>query len=158
MAINMKKLTWENIEEMTDKLAEQIKASGFTPDYIIGITIAGLVPLYFLARKLGNIRNILTVSVNSYDKHEQKGLEVIYLPEIDLSGKNVLLIDEISGTGSTLKEVSKIFTDKYRVGKLKTATIVTLKDSHVCPDYYALKSDDDWIVFPWDKYEFPEYF
>ncbi|MBP9732673.1 MAG: hypothetical protein KBD29_04430 [Candidatus Magasanikbacteria bacterium] len=154
----MRKLSWEDIEKMTDELAEKIKISGFRPDYIIGITTAGLIPLYFLARKLGNIRNILTISANSYNKNKQGELEIIYLPQIDLSDKKVLLVDEISGTGTTLKEISRILTAKYKVKDLQTATVVALKDSKKYPDFYALEASDDWLVFPWDKYEFPEYF
>ncbi len=154
----MEKLTWQNIEEMTDELAAKIQASDFKPDYIIGITISGLIPLYFLARKLDNIRNILTISANSYEKDKQGDLRIIYLPEIDLSGKNVLLVDEISGTGSTLKEISNILINKYKVGRLKTATLVVLKDSHTYPDYYSWEKGDGWVVFPWDKHEFPEHF
>ncbi len=154
----MKKLTWDDVEKLTDDLAVQIKTSNFKPDYIIGITTAGLIPLYYLARKLGNIRNILTISANSYDKNKQRELEIIYLPQVDLTDKKVLLVDEISGTGTTLTEISQILTDKYNVGELKTATIVVLKDSQKYPDFYALEGSEDWIVFPWDKYEFPEYF
>ncbi len=143
---------------MTDELATKIKTSGFKPDYIIGITTAGLIPLYFMARKLDNIRNILTVSVNSYDKDKRKNLEILYLPEIDLSNKKVLLVDEISGTGDTLKSVSNILVDKYKVGELKTVTLVVSKSSKFYPDFYSLEDGSDWVVFPWDKHEFPEHF
>jgi hypothetical protein len=154
----MRKLTWDDIESLSTKLAEEIKASGFVPDYIVGITIAGLIPLYYMARKLGNIRNILTISINSYDKHNKKEMRVIYLPEIDLKGKRVLVIDEISGTGLTLDKAAEVFNEKYEVGELKTATLVYLDTSSHKPDYRALTTSDDWIVFPWDKYEFPEHF
>ena len=104
----MTKLTWEDIEKMTDELAVKIKASGFKPDYIIGLTTGGLIPLYFMVRKLENNHKFLTIAANSYNKDEKEELKISYLPEIDLSGKNVLLIDEIVGTGDTLKEVSKV--------------------------------------------------
>ena len=48
----MTKLTWEDIEKMTDELAMKIRAADFKPDYIIGIITGGLIPLYFMARKL----------------------------------------------------------------------------------------------------------
>ncbi len=67
----MKKLSWDDIENITDELADKIKTSGFVPDYIIGITIGGLIPLHFLAKKLGGTPNILTISVNSYNKDKK---------------------------------------------------------------------------------------
>lgn len=154
----MTKLTWEDIEKMTDELSAKIKASGFKPDYIIGLTIGGLIPLYFMVRKLDNDHKFLTIAVNSYNKNEKGDLKISYLPETDLSNKKVLFVDEIVGTGDSLKEVSNILIDKYKVGELKTATLVVLKDSQFYPDFYYLKADNDWVVFPWDRHEFPEYF
>jgi len=126
----MKKLSWDDIETMTDELAGKIKASGFEPDYIIGITIGGLIPLHFLAKKLGGTSNILTISVNSYNKDKKGSVNIKYMPEVDLSGKKVLLLDEIVGTGDTIKEVSAVLNDKYKVGELKTISLVVLKDSY----------------------------
>ncbi len=154
----MTKLTWEDIEKMTDELAEKIKASGFKPDYIIGLTTGGLIPLYFMVRKLENNRNFLTIAVNSYDKNKKGDMKVLYLPEIDLSNKKILLVDEIVGTGDSLIKVSDILLNEYKVGELKTTTLVVSKDSKFYPDFYVLEEKGDWVVFPWDKKEFPEYF
>jgi len=154
----MTKLTWEDIEKITDELALKIKASGFKPDYIIGLTTGGLIPLYFMVKKLDNNHKFLTIAANSYGKNEKGELVISYLPETDLSDKKILLVDEIVGTGDSLKEVSKILTDKYKVGELKTMTLVVLKDSKFYPDFYTLEEGGDWVVFPWDRYEFPEYF
>lgn len=152
------KLTWKDIEKMTDELADKIKASGFKQDYLIGITTGGLIPLYFLAKKLENINNVLTVSATSYNKDKKKDFKIIYLPKIDLSNKKILLVDEIVGTGDTLKKISNILINKYKIKELKTATLVVSKNSQLYPDFYALKEKSNWVVFPWDKHEFPEYF
>ena len=40
------------IVEFATKLANDIKASGFEPDYLVGITKGGLVPLALLAERL----------------------------------------------------------------------------------------------------------
>ena len=154
----MTKLTWEDVEDITDKLADKIKGSDFNPDYIIGITTGGLIPLYFMIRKLDNIPNILTISVNSYDKDKKGNPKILYLPEVDLSNKKVLLIDDIAGTGDTLKKVSEILIDKYKVEELKTATLAVTKDSQYYSDFYILEERGDWVVFPWDKKKFSKYF
>src|SRR3989344_2058100 len=140
----MTKLTWEDIEKMTDELALKIKDSGFNPAYIIGLTTGGLIPLYFMVRKLENNHKFLTIAVNSYKKDEKGELVISYLPQIDLSDKKILLVDEIVGTGDSLKEVSKILIDKYKIGELKTMTLVVLKDSQFYPDFYNLNENSDW--------------
>ena len=154
----MKKLSWEQTEEAVDQLANRIKISGFKPDYVIGITTGGLIPLYFLAKKL-DVDSILTVSATSYEGDEQKTLRITYLPEIDLRGKRVLLVDEIADTGNSLKAVSDAVVSKYGVGELKTATLAVNKDRcKFYPDYYVLTEQGEWLVFPWEKEDFPEYF
>lgn len=154
----MKKFSWEGIEKVIDELCDNIKESGFKPDYIICITRGGLIPLYFLAKKLG-IDNVLTISANSYEKEKQKELEITYLPEINLKGKKVLLVDEITDTGVSLKGVSDVILTKYNVGELKTATIVVNKEKcKFYPDFYVVLTKGEWVVFPWEKTEFPEYF
>ena len=142
-----------------DELAGKIKASGFKPDYIVGITTGGLIPLYFLAKKLDDMDNILTVSATSYDKDRKKDLKILYLPKVDLSGKKILLVDEIAETGDTLKAMSDIMVNQYKVSELKTATLGVNTDKCKCyPDFYVAEEKGEWVVFPWEKDEFPEYF
>lgn len=154
----MRKLSWEEVNKITDELATKIKESGFKPDYIVGITTGGLIPLYFLAKKLDDIDNILTVTATSYDKDRKKDLRILYLPEIDLSGKKILLVDEIAETGDTLKALSEIFSTKYKVGELKTVVLgVNTDKCRFYPDFYIVEEKGQWVVFPWEKDDFPEY-
>ncbi len=154
----MKKLSWEDVEKITDELAEKIKVNGFRPDYLIGITTGGLIPLYFLAKKLG-IDDIITVSASSYEKGKQKELKIIYLPEIDLNGKKLLLVDEITETGTSLKGIVDAAIEKYQPAELKTATLgVNTDKCKFYPDFYIVTEKGEWIVFPWEKDDFPEYF
>ncbi|MCL5114568.1 MAG: hypothetical protein M1604_02175 [Patescibacteria group bacterium] len=144
-------LSWEEIEKMADDLAERIKNSGFKPDYLVGITTGGLVPLGLLAKRL-DFESILTVSTTSYDDgHNQKELKVTYLPEVDLKGKKILLIDEIADSGATLEKLREIFMDRYQVKELKIATLAVNKGkSVIIPDFYALAGMGEWIHFPWE--------
>jgi|SRR3989338_3286813 len=154
----MKKFSWNDIEEITDEMARVIRATGFVPDYVVGIAFGGLIPLYFLAKKL-NIECALTVSASSYEKDKQKGLYITYLPEIDLRGKKILLVDEIVESGDTLKTICDIMLTQYRIGELKTAVLAV--NTNKCrwhPDFHAIAVDGEWVVFPWEKSEFPEYF
>ena len=154
----MKKLSWEQTDKGFEELADKIKASGFKPDYIIGITTGGLIPLYFLAKKL-NLDNILTVSASSYEKDKQKKLEITYVPDRDLSNKKVLLVDEIVETGVSLKGVVEALTKKCNIGELKTATLAVNEDTcKFFPDFYAVSVHGEWLVFPWEQEDFPEYF
>lgn len=154
----MTKLSWEEVEQIVKSLTVKIKASGFEPDWAIGIAMGGLIPLYFLAKEL-DIDNVVTVSASSYNEEGEKGELVInYLPIIDLSGKKVLLVDEVAETGKTLERLTEIVRSKYSVKELKTAVLAT--NTEKCtfrPDFIGLENNG-WIVFPWERRDFPEYF
>ena len=152
----MRKLSWDDIDSISVELAKAIKAD-YKPDYIIGITTGGLIPLYFLVKEL-DIDNVLTVSATSYEAFKKKELKITYLPEIDLKDKKLLLVDEIAETGDSLKQVSVAIEKKYQPAELKTATLaVNTEKCEFYPDYYIEEEKGEWLVFPWEKEEFPEY-
>lgn len=143
-------LSWEDVEGLVQELAEKLRASGFEPECLIGITVGGIIPLALLADKLGT-KDVATVSARSYTAGEQGKLQVTALPEIDLRGKRVLLVDEIADRGTTLAYISELFREKYGVGELKAAVlVVNKKNCEHWPDYHA-REVDRWVVFPWDR-------
>jgi hypoxanthine phosphoribosyltransferase len=151
------KLSWEDIEMLIQDIVGKINNSNFIPDYLLGITTGGLIPLYFLSKELGN-NNIVTISASSYEKDTQGELLIKYLPEINLKDKKVLLVDDISETGQTLKKIAEIVIEKYSVSELKIASIgINSEKCQFRPDYFGIESDK-WLVFPWEKKDFPEYF
>lgn len=145
-------LSWQEIEAMVQKLAAEIKAAGFVPDRLIGITVGGLIPLALLAQEM-DIRNVSTVSASSYKGKEQGPLRITNLPEVDLSGQKVLLVDEIADSGETLRQVSEALRNKCQANDLKTATLVL--NEATCkfqPDFSAFSfPGDSWVAFPWEK-------
>lgn len=155
--IDMIKLSWEDIERAAKELGEKITASGFAPEYIVGITTGGLIPLGFLTKQLG-IRNILTVSAQSYEKDTQKELAVTYLPNVDLRGKTVLLVDEISDTGVTLRSIADTLRKKYAAKEVKSAVLVVNGERCLSRPDFFVREEREWVVFPWEREEFPEYF
>jgi hypoxanthine phosphoribosyltransferase len=150
----MHKLSWNEVEDAIEKLSRKIISSGFSPDYIIGVTTGGLFPLAFLAKRL-KINTILTVSAK---KSKSKVVSIKHLPKVDLKNKKILLVDEIAESGRTLKKISEMLRKEYSVSDLKIATLAANKD--VCefwPDYYIIIEKGDWVIFPWEKEEFPPY-
>ncbi len=154
----MKKLTWEEVESLTKNLANKIRESEFRPDYIIGITTGGLFPLGLVAKEL-KVKNILTATARSNnDNVHKEEVEILYIPQINLTNKNVLLIDDVTERGLTLYEVANAIKKTCKPKVLKTATIAM--DINKCkhsPDYYAIKQETDWVVFPWEKEKFGPY-
>jgi uncharacterized protein len=153
----MKRLYWSEVEDAIEKLAEKIEQSQFKPDYIVGITSGGLFPLAFLVKRL-KVKNIFTITARKVKEGDQEHLKIAYLPRIDLTGKKVLLVDEIAQSGTTLHALANTIRG-LGAETLKTATFAVNTDAcEMWPDYYVLIEQGDWIMFPWEtKDEFPPY-
>lgn len=151
------KLTFEEVIDITKKLADKIKASSYQPDYLIGITTGGLFPLALLAKEL-DIKNVLSVLTESTGADEKKEVKIVSYPNMDLSNKKLLLIDEITESGNTLQKILQQLKEIYPKSEIRTATLGVNKDKcKSYPDYFIFFEEGDWIIFPWEKEDFPEY-
>lgn len=153
----MKKLTFEEVIQITEQLANKITSSGYKPDYLIGIATGGLFPLALLAKDL-KIKNVLSILTESKGKNENKKVSIIYYPKLDLSNKKLILIDEIAESGLTLHKILQKLQKIYPASEIKTATLGVNKDKcKFYPDYFNFFEEGDWIIFPWEKEDFQKY-
>ena len=152
MELRAKSLSWRQLEQIAKKLSVQIKRSGYKPDYLVGIAVGGLVPLALISRGL-DIRDVAVVSAYSYGKKSRtrRQLKILHLPELNLRGKRVLLVDEIADSGTTLLRIAQLLRSRTSPRELRTATLVVRKEHcRSRPDFSALETDA-WVVFPWDS-------
>src|SRR3989337_221171 len=70
----------------------------------------------------------------------------------DLSGKNVLIVDDITDTGESMK-IATEFTKKLNPKQIRTATIFHIRTSKFVPDYYGREIDWVWVMWPWNYVE-----
>lgn len=154
----MQRLSWEQVETAAAQLAQKIADSGFNPDCLIGITTGGLFPLAMLAKRMPD-RSIYTVTTKRHWDGKRDWIDINYMPEVDLEGKSVLLIDEITHIGTTIKTIADVLRTRYKVAEVKTATLAANHDvTESWPDFYVLAEQGDWLFFPWEEEsEFPEY-
>ena len=142
-------VTWNEIHVLSKILCKTLLQSGKTWDRLIAVTRGGMVPACLVAREL-DIRVIDTVSVKSYDHQSQTEATILKMPENIGTGRNCLIIDDLSDTGNTFKALRKSLPD---------ATYACL---HVKPlgkpqtDYFATEvTQDTWIYLPWEDQDFP---
>ena len=149
-------LDWQTIERYIDRLAAKIVKSGYKPDAIVGVALGGLVPTVLLAKAL-EIREVTTITTRSYEGTKQGALEIVSTPKIDLAGKNVLLVDDLIDSGATLELMKKLLHDDYRAQEVRTAVLLSNSQTGILkPDFASDSKPDGWIVFPWEKKEFPQ--
>jgi hypoxanthine phosphoribosyltransferase len=116
-------VTWEEVEELVDLLAQQITKSGHQIEYIFGLQRGGLIPAVLLSHKLG-----------------------IPMTQ-DPSLPNTLIVDDICDSGETFH---KLFL-KYPKARFACLHFKP-HTSYFNPDFSANKFFlDDWIVYPWER-------
>jgi len=145
-------LTWDDIEDYCKKLANVIKNSDFKPETIVGIQRGGCITAVLLSHLL-NIEDFCTIGIRSTksdDIRAQRIKPIIYdsFSLHLITGKKVLLTDDITDTGVTLSVAKKALL-KYGCQEVKSATIVCAPASNGKVDFYG-KEVKPWVVFPWE--------
>ncbi len=146
--------SWEGIFSLSLKLAESIasKEGGTKFDLIVGVSRGGLVVTRLMSDFL-SVENVQIVRSEYYTdvgKTMQKP-RITQKIQIPISGKNVLLVDDVADTGASLIEIKKYLAAK-RPSRLIVSTLFIKPWAKVMPDYFAAKTSA-WIVFPWERYE-----
>ena len=145
--------SWENIYALSRIVARKIRASGWEPDIVIGITRGGWVPARNLCDFLG-IKDLLGVKIEHWGiTATPDGEAKLKWPlNVDLTGKKVLVVDDITDTGkSMLTAVEHVKTLNPK--EIRTAALLHIKDSKFIPDYFAEEIEWKWIIFPWNVTE-----
>ena len=140
-------LTWDVFGELCRALAVKVAQSGYQPDLVVGIAKAGVIPGAVIASMLGCDFYSMKISRDSGGKVRSRP-KIIQSAPREAAGKNVLIVDELSTSGDTLR----MATNSLRqVGPTEIRSAVNfVKLGGFRPDYYALEMAGT-IVFPWDR-------
>ena len=145
-------LTWMDVQRLSEKLADQIAETGFRPDIIVAVSRGGFDPARILSDEL-NIRSLASLQVIYYAGIRERNdkPQVKYPLNADISGLNVLVVDDVADSGNSLKVV-KEYVDSLGPREVKMATLHHKPWSTFEPDFYA-ESVDKWIIYPWEPRE-----
>ncbi|MFG3429500.1 phosphoribosyltransferase [Streptomyces californicus] len=153
-------LTWDDIGVATRDLAEEVSAGGI-PHTVVGIVRGGLIPAVWLAHRLG-VRDVRTIEVT---RTTGDGIHAAKtpLPSVrhpgslgDLTGLDVLLVDDIAGSGATLAHTAGLVRN-LGPARVRTAVLCVNRanweqqaDPGQAIDHIG-SLNDMWIVFPWEE-------
>jgi len=140
-------LDWAMFGELCRALALKV-ARDYDPDVIIGIEHAGVIPAAVVA-------SILDVEFYSLKIGRKRGEDdqVRQRPEVfsavppEVRGKRVLVVDEVTTSGDTLRLALAAVRGAHP-SEVRTATSFARTTGYQ-PDYSALTMDAE-VVFPWD--------
>ena len=144
--------SWEDVERLSEELAQMIIESGYEPDVVVAISRGGFDPARILCDQLG-IRRLASVQVEFYSGVQDTAEKprIVYPLNADVRGKKVLLVDDVSDTGVSL-EAAKDHVLEGGPGDLRVATLHIKPWTSFRPDYHASETEA-WIVYPWEPVE-----
>lgn len=144
-------LTWQDFGEASRELATAVHESGFEADVVVAIARGGLLLGGAVAYAL-NVKSCGALNAEFYTGVDARRDEPIvlapFLDDVSLAGKRVLLVDDVSDSGRTLKMVVGII----EAAGAETRTLCLYSKSHTVlePDY-VWRRTEKWIAFPWSS-------
>ncbi len=149
-------VSWKDIERWSKNIVKEVMKSGYEPELVIGLARGGLVPARLIADYL-NIKDLYAV------KTEHWGLtatpdgkaKLAQGLQISIDGKRVLVVDDITDTGQSLK-LAVDHIKGHNPSEIRSATLLHITHSKYVPDYYSDEVPEDkwtWFIFPWNVYE-----
>lgn len=158
MTIEVIKPSWEDIESIVGSLIPKIEN---TIDYIIAIQRGGLIPATILSHKLA-VREVIVIRSSRTlgdEINSKKSTPIVYKNEDlrKIKNKRVIIVDDIVGTGETIKMVKKTILSYNPSSVLSFTCYLNTnnwdKSNKVSPgeiiDQIGVKVNG-WVLFPWE--------
>jgi hypoxanthine phosphoribosyltransferase len=146
-------MSWDRFYSLARRAADKIIKSGYNVDLIVGLARGGWVFSRVLCDFLG-VKDLLSLKVEHWGITATPDGEakIKYPFKLDLTGRFVLVVDDISDTGKSLTVATK-YIQTMNPSDVRTATLILLKGSSFKPDFYGEVNTWRWVVFPWNYVE-----
>lgn len=151
-----KLVTYDEISDWCSDIAEKLRNMNYKPEVIIGLTRGGWVPARILCDEL-LIKKLYAVKTEHWGVTANPDGNALLTQELvaDVSGEKVLVIDDITDTGASLKLATDHVRDKGP-SEVKSAALIHIGHSEYTPDVYSHKISGEewtWFIFPWNIHE-----
>jgi hypoxanthine phosphoribosyltransferase len=151
--VSIKLVSWDEIAEWAKVLSMKIRDSGWLPDIVVAIARGGYAPARLICDYLG-ITDLISIQVVHWPSTAQVAEKayIKYPITIDLSGKRVLVIDDIVDTGDSIQLAKDYIEHNNRNVEIRSAALQWISSvAKFKPDYWAVEVRDwTWFVYPWN--------
>jgi hypoxanthine phosphoribosyltransferase len=132
-------MDWKKFDKEIRTLGSRID---WKPDAVVGIVRGGVIPATVLANIL-KVKKFYVLKV----RHVGDGRKVKGDFAPDVSGKKILLVEDMLETGKSLIAAKKYLEEKG--AEVKTVCLYTMPKSEIVPDF-SLKQVPTVVPFPWE--------
>lgn len=135
----------QGVDELAASINQLYKDKPLT---IIGVLTGSIVLLADVIRKLEMPLRVGVVQTSSYQGTERGALSINAEMMLDITGRDVLLIDDIFDTGNTLTEVIDLMND-LGPSSLRSAVLLCKTGKQKVdwrPDFIAFDIPDEFVV------------
>ena len=139
---------------MTRDTAEQVKASGYVPTTVVGLARGGWIPARLMCDFIG-LTDLISLKVEHWvETGRTKDEATIKYPlTISLSGKRLLVVDDITDTGKSLITAVD-YLRQFQPDDVRVATMQYIPGSTYRPDYFCEEVKEwTWFIYPWNWIE-----
>lgn len=144
--------SWQEIGDLTYKLAKQIRGKGESFDRIVALATGGLTMAREMKDELG-VDTLSNIQVQFYeDIGKARSMPIISqsLP-VNVKDEHILIFDDINDSGRTLQTADDYLM--LRGAKsVKTATLFQKPQTNNPSDFYIVDTEC-WVIFPDEKNE-----
>jgi xanthine phosphoribosyltransferase len=159
--------SWQDIEDMTSDVIQQIAVDGdgFKPDYIVGLTRGGLIPATMISHYFEVPMHTLEIKLRDHAVQPESNK---WMAQDALDGKKILIVDDINDTGETLSWIKQDWNNSGKIIKnnkseinwednIRFAVLVENEPSKFGDVDYVSKfinkiDHPQWIVYPWEEW------
>lgn len=140
------RLSWDELYSICRDIAQEVHRT-FGPDAIVGIARGGLIPSSIIASILRVDLYPCLVTRRRRANVVSNKPEVVSSVSEEVSGRRVLVVDEMVLSGETMRIVTSM-CKKQKARVVRTACVWAFGEKWK-PTYYGLESSG-YVMFPWD--------
>ena len=143
-------MDWNLFYNLARQVAKKINGSGYKPDLIVGLARGGWVLARILCDLIG-VKDLVSLKVEHWGVTATPDgkAKLKYPLKVDLKGKNVLIVDDITDTGESML-VAVEYVKSLNPSEVRTAALRHITSSKFTPDYFGEEMNWRWVIFPWN--------
>jgi hypoxanthine phosphoribosyltransferase len=149
------KITWQMVEKAALHIVHKLQQDKFQPDIIISLARSGLIPAALISYCIGN-KQLYTVKADfsktqTNDKLQDLRSRPVLTQRIkrSLKGLKILVVDEMTVSGETLKLVAEYLKTKHPK-EVRYAVLYKQPWTQFKPDYFG-QLIKKWPLYPWKE-------